>query len=435
MMEMEPKSRRKKETEATQKKTEVSEIINEDKLVEEEEEGLKGRADDRIETQKRLKKRKALSEEREEKAEKRKDIKETRRIQRTLSGSFFVTLNKGWIDKHHLEKQKEVILTEDENENLVIKPFSSQRNFEVEFILPIEEYLEENSLERCINSSYIQGSDIITITSNNIIALDRKRVVKDCVSYLIGTEISEDLSNKITIRILVDPVKFPLVSLIDRIYKLVNSMHMDAIKAFQESDQMLAEDVISREREVDKLFYLMLRQLNLSLTNRLNFADICRSDMKIDCVLGIVLARDLSKMAHYAVEIAKEVLKLINKEIGKDLKDHILKMSIFTRKMQANAILAFFKNDFMRANAVLNEIQKVVEFDHQTENAVFQQINDIGLIISLISISRDIRNIANSAVAVAQDLQAKYRPKDTYLREKTPEATDYLISMDDELKT
>jgi phosphate uptake regulator len=157
--------------------------------------------------------------------------------------------------------------------------------------------------------------------------------------------------------------------------------------------------------------------------------------MKIDCVLGIVLARDLSKMAHYAVEIAKEVLKLINKEIGKDLKDHILKMSIFTRKMQANAILAFFKNDFMRANAVLNEIQKVVEFDHQTENAVFQQINDIGLIISLISISRDIRNIANSAVAVAQDLQAKYRPKDTYLREKTPEATDYLISMDDELKT
>jgi len=169
MMEMEPKSRRKKEVETTQKRTDVGNIINEDKLVEEEEEGLKGRAEDGVEVQRRLKKKKALTERKEEKNEKSKNVKETRRIQRTISGSYFVTLNKGWIDKHNLEKQKEVILTEDENENLVIKPFSKQGNFEVEFILPIEEYLEENSLVRCINSSYIQGSDIITIISKKII--------------------------------------------------------------------------------------------------------------------------------------------------------------------------------------------------------------------------------------------------------------------------
>jgi len=424
-MEMESKSRRKKEVETVNKE-----------LEEEEEEGLEDEVEEEVEGQKKVKKRKkTVSGRSKERSEKGKNVIETRRIQKTLSGSYFVTLNKGWIDKHNLEKQKEVILTEDENENLVLKPLSKQGTLEVEFVLPIEEYREENSLERCINSSYIQGADIITIISNGIIALDRKRVVKECVSNLIGTEISEDLSDRLTIRILVDPIKFPLASLIDRIYKLVNSMHIDSIKAFLESDQMLAEDVISRERDVDKLFYLMLRQLNLSLTNRLNFADICHSDIKIDCVLGIVLARDLSKKGHYAVEIAKEVPKLVNKDISKELKDHILEMSIFTRKMAANAILSFFKNDFMRANEVLNQIQKVVEFDHQTENVVFQEIKDIGLIISLISISRNIRNIANSAVAVAQDLQAKYRPKDTRLREKAPDVTDYIISMGYELKS
>jgi len=365
---------------------------------------------------------------------------ETRKIQTTKSGSYFVTLPKPWVEKLDIEKNKELMMSIDEDNNLVIYPLRNQESYVNEFILPIEDYLEENSLERCINSSYIQGADIINIASKNTIALEKKRLLKDAVSNLIGTEISEEFANRISIRILVDPLKFPLANLINRIYMLVSSMHADAVKAFQESDKILAEDVINREREVDKLFFLMIRQLNLSLTNRLNLSDICMSAIKIDCVLGIVLARDLSKMAHYAAEIAKECVKLVEKEsiklIDKELKEYISKMSRFTIKMQQNAILAFFKSDFMRANNVLNDIQEVIEFDHKTEQMVLDQVKDNNLIVSLITISRNLRNIANSAVDVAQDLQAKYRPKETYKREFSPEqmpnALDIVTSLGNE---
>jgi phosphate uptake regulator len=365
---------------------------------------------------------------------------EKRKIQTTKSGSYFITLPKVWIKKKGLmlvedkQKSKELILTENEEGNLIISSGDPQKISYSEFIIPIEEYEEKNSLERCINSSYIQGSDIITIISKKTIALDKKRLVKDMVLGLIGSEISEEFSNRIIIRILVDPVRFPLSNLIERIYLLVSSMHVDAMRAFIEADKLLAEDVINRGKEVDKLFFLMLRQLNLSLTNRLNFADICASNMKIDCVLGIVLARDLSKMAHYATEIASEVIKLINKEVSQKLKDHLIKMSRFTIKMQQNAILAFFKNDFMRANKIINDIQEVVDFDLETEATVLKNIEDPSVIVSLISISRNLRNIANSAVAVSQDLQAKYRPKETQKKEalpqKLPEAEDLIISPD-----
>ncbi len=359
---------------------------------------------------------------------------ETRKLQTTKSGSYFITLPKAWVVKKDILKNKELMITESDDGNLLIGPLKNQENFYNEFTISIEEYMENNSLERCINSSYIQGADIITILSKNTIAPETKRLVKDTVINLIGTEISEEFSNRITIRVLVNPVKFPLINLIKRIYMLVSSMHIDSIKSFINSDKMLAEDVINRGKEVDKLFFLMLRQLNLSLTNQLNFSDICLSDIKIDCVLGIVLARDLSRMAHYASEIAKESDKLVDKEISQELKDHIVKMSRFIIKMQQNAILAFFKNDFMRANRVLNNNQQVIQFDHETEKMVLEKTKDTSTIISLITISRNLRNIATSAMAVSQDLQAKYRPKDTQRKEivddKIMEPIDLINSID-----
>ena len=143
----------------------------------------------------------------------------------------------------------------------------------------------------------------------------------------------------------------------------------------------------------------------------MNLSDICISDQKIDCFLGIILARDLSKMAHYAVEIAKQSIKLKDKEINPEIKDHLVNMSRFIIKMQQNAILAFFKNNFMRANDVIDSLEQVIEFDHQTENEALNKIEDTSTIIGVISISRNLRNIANSAAEVAEDLQGKHRPK------------------------
>lgn len=208
---------------------------------------------------------------------------------------------------------------------------------------------------------------------------------------------------------------------------------MDARKSFQERDEILAEDVINREKEVDKLFFLMLRQLNLSLNNKINLSDICTSDMKIDCVLGIVLARDLSKMAHYAVEIANQARKIKDKQIDPQLIEHLVNMSNFVMNMQRNAILAFFKNDFMRANEVINNIFKVREFDDKTEEAILNTTEDTATTISLITISKNLRNIANSAVAVSEDLQAKYRPEVTQKKESIsnnlPNPMDLITSL------
>ncbi|NVM52889.1 MAG: phosphate uptake regulator PhoU [Candidatus Helarchaeota archaeon] len=342
---------------------------------------------------------------------------EVRKIQNTASGSFFITLPKPWVTNQDLKKGEKLVFSVEEDGALRVNPLKLQKIYYSEFIVQLEDYPEKKSLERAIKSSYIQGADVIVILSKNTILVEKKILIELATANLIGTEVSEEFSNKITIRILVDPTKFPLHILIRRIYMLVNSMHVDAMKSFNESDEILAKDVINREKQVDKLYFLMLRQLNLSLSNRVNFDEICASSVKIDCVLGIVLARDLSKMAHYAVEIAKQSLKLVEKRINPELKEHLVKMSKFIIKMQQNAILAFFKNDFMRANRIINDVDTISEYHFQTENEILKKITDSSTILSLTTIGRNLKNIAKCAIEVSEDLQVKHRPKTILRRE------------------
>ncbi|NHI93891.1 MAG: phosphate uptake regulator PhoU [Candidatus Lokiarchaeota archaeon] len=348
---------------------------------------------------------------------------ETRKIQSTASGSFFITLPKDWVTDLDIRKGNEINILREEDGSLRIQLSGNHQARLLEFNIDIEEYEEENSLERCINSYYIQGSDIIQISSQKTITLENKKIIRNATNNLIGTEISEEFASKIIIRILVDPHKFPLHSLIKRIYTLVSSMHVDAIKSLEERDKILANDVINREKLVEKLFYLMLRQLNLSLNNKINIIDICPSEMKIDCVLGLVLARDLSKKAHYASEIAVNAIELLEKDISPEIIEQIIRLSRFVRRMQQDAILAFFKTDFMRANSVLNNIKEVKILNNDIENQILKSMNDVTTIVSLINITRNLKSIAKSAVAVSQDLQAKHRPHKIIEKETFDEVT------------
>ena len=65
----------------------------------------------------------------------------------------------------------------------------------------------------------------------------------------------------------------------------------------------------------------------------------------------------------------------------------------------------------MRANDVIDSLEQVREYDLQTEKEALDKIEDASTIIGLITISRNLRNIANSAAEVAEDLQGKHRPK------------------------
>ena len=99
---------------------------------------------------------------------------EVRKIQNSASGSFFVTLPKSWVKEMDINKGEELMMSQDEDGTLKINPIKNQKNYYYQFVIQTEDYPEETSLVRCINSSYIQGADVISILCKNTITLNKK---------------------------------------------------------------------------------------------------------------------------------------------------------------------------------------------------------------------------------------------------------------------
>lgn len=327
----------------------------------------------------------------------------------SASGSFFFTLPKSWIEKSGIKKGDRIDISVDEEGSLRL--FSEKRvdGTTIEYTLDLGEHVEPTLLERRIENCYIQGCDVANIVSKKTITHEWKRMIKKFVADLIGTEISEEFSNRITIRALVDPVKFPMNELMKRVCVLIRSMHEDAIRAFRDNDPVLALDVIDREKEVDKLYMLMLRQLMLAIDNR----DIAKAIGVVsvkECLIGLIAARDLSRMSFYTTDIATRVASLNGEKLDRVTIGSLINLSGVAIEMQEKAVRAFFTSDFVLANSVIDRMDWVHEFDRDITEKILKGEEDTKTVMALTTISRDIRRIASCAAAIGEDTQIKVFP-------------------------
>ncbi|MDY6965405.1 MAG: phosphate uptake regulator PhoU [Halobacteriota archaeon] len=330
---------------------------------------------------------------------------ESRKIQMSASGSYFITLPKSWVQDAGLNSGDRIELNADENSLSIFSPKRSD-NLNTEVNLNLEAYNEPTLLERQIVSCYMRGSDVINITSKNIITQEWKRLIKNVIINLTGTEISEEFSDRISIRTLVDPSKFPIKDLLKRICVLVSSMHEDAIHALRDNNPELALDVINRFSDVDKLYRLLLRQVMLSMEDKEIAESIGIKQMR-DCVIGAVAGRDLSKMAYYASDMATQIANINEENINDILLGALLNHSSVAIEMQHKATRSFFNNDFALANSVIDRMDWVREFDRDITEKIMDRGMDTKVAMALTTISRDIKRIASYAAGIAQTAQVK----------------------------
>lgn len=335
---------------------------------------------------------------------------DSRKIQTSASGSFFVTLPKTWVSGVGLDKEggRVELLMEPDGSLRLVPPITRQKKM-MDFTMYLEDFPDATSLERYIKTCYVHGYDVINIVSKKVITPEVKEIIKKAIVDLIGTEISEEYSSRITIRTLVDPMKFPMDMLMQRIHTLVSSMYNDAVESLMKGDAELAGSVVRREEEIEKLYRLALRQLFLAIESRTVCEGICTRNVW-DCVIGIIVARDLSRMAFYSADIARQVLELGKRKVGEDIKKRLHRMSRTGAEMNEAAMRSFFKDDFMMANRVANMLDGIRELDKATGMEILESGCDPIVAMILTTVSRDLRRIASYAAAVAYDTQEKHIP-------------------------
>lgn len=323
---------------------------------------------------------------------------DSRKIQRSVSGSYIITLPKEWVESHGLEKGERVNLVLGEDSILSLVPATRPSSAVQECHQNFDEFVTHSLAERRVKACYVEGDDVITVASKSAIPPEAKARIKAAAAELIGMELSEDFANKMVLRTLVDPVRFPVRDLMKRVYVLASSMHQDAMEALRKRDDSLARDVVEREREVEKLYRLLLRQLMIS-ARRIEVARALGIRDFRSSVVAALVGRDLNRVAFYGASIARDMAEA--GEVDGVIPD-LTEMSERAKSLLESAMAAFFTEDFNLASRVIDGLEEVREMDTKVEEKILRKIKSIPSVLALTRIGRSLRRIGYGAANIAE---------------------------------
>lgn len=276
---------------------------------------------------------------------------EYRRLQRSKGGSFLISIPKKWVLKNKLDAGSVLKIVEDEGGSLIISTEGGELESQTSFIRG------EENLEKQIRTHYLMGADIIVIDLGTKITPTIRERVKEAISKLIGLEIVEEGINSITIQCLLQPTSMPLMNILRRAYSLAASMHKDAEEALLNNDVEQAEIVIKRDEEVDRLYFLIVRQLRSAVRNQ-RLAE--KLGIKVsECLDLRMAAKYIESIADYSEGIAKSVKRI--REVDHEIMEELKELSRTAYSLHYEAIHALFKKDARAANKVVEKNKDLVD--------------------------------------------------------------------------
>jgi len=156
---------------------------------------------------------------------------EKRRVQRTGSSSYIITLPKEWVESVKL-KSGDYILVEKFGDKLVLIPPNVEPT-QLRINIRVYPGVDVPQVFRSILGAYITGYNIINVVFDKNIPELAKFIsdVKNLVRIkLPGIEVVEETYNTITFKVLLNIQEIPLINAIKRLHLIVNSMLQDAIE-------------------------------------------------------------------------------------------------------------------------------------------------------------------------------------------------------------
>lgn len=284
---------------------------------------------------------------------------ETRKVQKTGGSSYIVSLPKVWIDKHRIQKNDTLGILSQPDGNLLITPqIDKEKAIKTKEIL-VDDYEDQNFLFRVLIGTYIMGFSRIVIKSSRKFEPLIRDTIINFTQIAVGPEIVEESNNLIVIKDLVDPREMPFEKTIRRMYILVQGMHEDAIRALETGDHNLAEEVIKRDDDVDRLHWLVGRQSHIVLRDII----LCQK-------LGITLeqashyqqiSRFLERTADHAVRIAKNTILIEHKKVEKELLDGISNASEVSLGLLNKSLDAWLQKNINLANENIELIDSLIQ--------------------------------------------------------------------------
>jgi len=256
--------------------------------------------------------------------------------------SFLIILPKDWVVRQKLSKEDPVVVAEREDGCLIIDPRLPKAGETRSTTAEIA-----NNLRWEITSRYLLGFDEICIVSKDPITNEQRDEVKRVIKRFVALEVTEEDDHQIVLRCLVDPTTLPVSTAMRRMNLITSRMIGDALNAYFDGIQKDAEEIIQRDEEVDRLFFLIVRELR-SAVQYPRMSEL----MKITPVEALdyrLAAQYIERIADLAVDIALRVGNPLDKKLVKRLQ----LIGDKVKEMLSESVNNLFKFDSKKVTMVI----------------------------------------------------------------------------------
>ena len=264
---------------------------------------------------------------------------EIRKVQLTGKSSYTVSLPKTWATQVGLREKSRVGLSTLPDGSLRVAPSESAKPQE-RGIFNIEG-LFEDALARQMIAIYIAGYDTFELRALQIRS-DQRKTIRDMSYRLIGMEVVEETAKSVVIQDFLSPEELQVKKSVRRMHLIVESMHADATKSLLTNDTDLANDVILRDRDVDRHYLLVLKRLQAMVKTPLSEASDITAGESLEYYLTAV---SLERIADHATRRANCGLTLAGGSVPTEALDSIKEASELSNEIMKLAMDALLKLD------------------------------------------------------------------------------------------
>jgi len=317
----------------------------------------------------------------------------SRSVQVTGGGTYFVTLPKAWATEVGIHRGSEVIVVENQTGSLLLMPEDLKTENKVCLSLQGKDPIW---IERAIISCYVTGFDVIE-TNGTRISPDQRRAVRQTAQSLVGLEIMDETQDSIILHCLVSMRDFTGEATLRRIFAITQAMLNDSVAAFLARDSVLANDVVERDVEADRLTRVMSRELGLLLRDLLLEQEIGMSRLMFHEFHGV--AKILERIGDHAVRISRSVTGL-DESIEPEIASRIKLLKDDAERIVCQSVEAFLKADLGEANKALSERERTCKWEEEAQlPKVGHNALSLGIIFSSLLRVRDYAfNVAEAAL-------------------------------------
>ena len=321
---------------------------------------------------------------------------ESRKVQITGGSTYIVSLPKPWVIESGISAGDSLWITPMQDGALLINPKTKGEKEIRKKVLEISDETDEHLIRKLIGL-YIAGYNTIEIKLKRIDP-KMKRTIRDFTKMVVGPEIIDETEKKVVLQDLINPSEFSQKKGLRRMFLLVKSMHEDALLALKRREKNLAQDIIARDADVNRLEWMIAKQYNLIL----NDTEIAKSiGVKSELSLNFMLiSRIIERIGDHATRIAESTLLLDGMDLENKIIKEIASASGISLEILDKSMNAFFSENLNEANLAIDLSERLNRVCDGLMKKIRNQESDV--VVSLTSIIESVRRTGLYATDISE---------------------------------